>query len=179
MPGEAKPTAEVNGVLWGTRSADWAQLQEGQCQPVYEAVLERLSVGPGTALLDAGCGAGMASQMAASRGARVTGVDASEALLAIARQRVPDGTFGCSDLETLPFADASFDAVTGFNSFQYAGNPGKALAEARRVTKPGGSRCDHDVGTARGHARGSAGRGPEATFARAAAGRSGAICAIE
>jgi len=117
MPGEAKPTAEVNGVLWGTRSADWASLQEGQCRPVYEAVLERLSVGPGTVLLDAGCGAGMASQMAASRGARVTGLDASEALLAIARQRVPEGTFGLSDLETLPFADKSFDVVTGFNSF--------------------------------------------------------------
>jgi SAM-dependent methyltransferase len=139
MPDEAKPTAEVNGVLWGTRPADWAALQEGQCRPVYEAVLERLSVGPGTVLLDAGCGAGMASQMAASRGARVTGLDASEALLAIARQRVPEGTFGSSDLETLSFADASFDVVTGFNSFQYAGNPGKALAEARRVTKPGGS----------------------------------------
>jgi SAM-dependent methyltransferase len=139
MPGEAKPTAEVNGVLWGTRAADWAALQEGQCRPVYEAVLERLSVGPGTVLLDAGCGAGMASQMAASRGARVTGLDASEALLAITRQRVPEGTFGCSDLETLTFADASFDVVTGFNSFQYAGNPGKALAEARRVTKPDGS----------------------------------------
>src|ERR1700691_5042446 len=89
MPGEAKPTAEVNGVLWGTRSADWASLQEAQCRPVYEAVLERLSVGPGTVLLDAGCGAGLASQMAASRGARVTGLDASEALLAIAQQRVP------------------------------------------------------------------------------------------
>jgi SAM-dependent methyltransferase len=139
MPGEAKPTAEVNGVLWGTRSADWAQLQEGQCRPVYEAVLERLNVGPGTVLLDAGCGAGMASQMAASRGGQISGVDASEALLTIARQRVPEGTFGHSDLETLPFADASFDVVTGFNSFQYAGNPGKALAEARRVTKPGGS----------------------------------------
>jgi SAM-dependent methyltransferase len=139
MPGEAKPTAEVNGVLWGTRSADWAALQEGQCRTVFEAVLERLSVGPGTVLLDAGCGAGLALQMAASRGARVTGLDASEALLTIARQRVREGTFGCSDLETLPFADASFDVVTGFNSFQYAGNPGKALAEARRVTKPGGS----------------------------------------
>ena len=138
MPGEAKPTAEVNGVLWGARSADWASLQERQCRPVYEAVLERLNVGPGMAFLDAGCGSGMAAQIAASRGARISGLDASEAMLAIARQRVPEGTFGCSDLETLPFADASFDAVNGFNSFQYAGNPGRALAEARRVTKPGG-----------------------------------------
>ena len=139
MPGDAKPTAEVNGVLWGSRADDWASLQEGQCRPVYEAVLERLSACPGMALFDAGCGAGMAAQIAASRGALVSGLDASETLLAIARQRVPSGTFGSGDLETLPYADASFDAVTGFNSFQYAGNPASALSEARRVTRPGGT----------------------------------------
>ncbi len=137
MSGAANSTAKVNGSLWGARAKDWAELQEGQCRPVYEAVLERLSVGPGMALFDAGCGAGMSAEMAAARGAKVAGVDASEALLAISRQRVPAGRFVCGDLETIPFADASFDVVTGFNSFQYAGNPGKALAEARRVTKPG------------------------------------------
>ncbi len=139
MSGDAKSTAEVNGKLWGARVDDWATLQEGQCKPVFEAVLERLKTGPGTILLDAGCGSGMASQIAASRGARVTGLDASEAMLAIARRRVPSGTFVAGDLETLPFADASFDAVTGFNSFQYAGNRGQALAEARRVIKAGGT----------------------------------------
>ena len=139
MPADAKPTAEVNGALWGTRATDWATLQEGQCRPVYEAVLERLSVGPETAYLDAGCGAGMAAQMAAARGAQVTGFDASPALLAVARERVPARDFQSGDLESLPFADGSFDVVTGFNSFQYAANPGKALAEARRVTRPNGA----------------------------------------
>jgi ubiquinone/menaquinone biosynthesis C-methylase UbiE len=139
MSVEVKPTAETNGALWGARARDWANIQEGQCRPVYEVVLEQLSVGSGTALLDAGCGAGMAAQMATARGAQVTGFDAAEPLLAIARERVPTATFGQGDLETLPFADASFDVVTGFNSFQYAGNPVKALAEARRVTKPGGA----------------------------------------
>ena len=42
------------------------------------------------------------------------------------------------ELEELPFADASFDAVTGFNSFQYAARPAVALAEARRVAGPDG-----------------------------------------
>lgn len=138
MSVEAKPTAELNSVLWGSRAADWAALQEGQCRPVYEAVLERLKVGPGTNFLDAGCGAGMAAQMAAMRGARVSGFDAAEALLAIARERVPAGMFLAGDLETLPFADDSFDVVAGFNSFQYAANPVKALSQARRVARPGG-----------------------------------------
>jgi hypothetical protein len=39
----------------------------------------------------------------------------------------------------LPFSDHGFDVVTGFNSFQYAGNPIVALGEARRVTRPGGT----------------------------------------
>ena len=93
---------------------------------------------PGTRYLDIGCGAGMATQMASTLGAEVVGIDASEALLAIARERTPGGDFRVGDVEALPFADRSFDVVTGFNSLQYAGNPGVALAEARRVAEPEG-----------------------------------------
>jgi ubiquinone/menaquinone biosynthesis C-methylase UbiE len=137
MADEAKLTGEANGILWGERAADWAALQEGRCRPVYEAVFDRLGVGAGTAYLDAGCGAGMAAQIAASHEAHVSGCDASDALLAIARRRVPAGNFHRSDLEQMPFADGSFDVVTGFNSFQYAAHPGRALAEGRRVSRPG------------------------------------------
>ena len=42
MSSESKPTAEVNGVLWGSRVDDWAALQEGQCRPVFEEVLVKL-----------------------------------------------------------------------------------------------------------------------------------------
>jgi ubiquinone/menaquinone biosynthesis C-methylase UbiE len=71
------------------------------------------------------------------RGARVSGLDASEALIAIARDRVPNGDFRIGELERLPFSDSSFDLATGFNSFQYAANPVAALTEARRVAKHG------------------------------------------
>jgi SAM-dependent methyltransferase len=108
-------------------------------RPVYEAVLERAGVKSSTRYLDVGCGAGMAAQIAAARGAQVSGIDAAEALLQIARWRTPGGNFRQSDLEELPFDDHSFDVVTGFNSFQYAGNPAVALGEAQRVTKPGGT----------------------------------------
>jgi SAM-dependent methyltransferase len=80
----------------------------------------------------------MAARLAADRGAAVSGFDAAGALLAVARRRVPGGDFRLADLEEVPFADASFDVVTGFNSFQFAGNPVRALAEARRVVRPGG-----------------------------------------
>jgi SAM-dependent methyltransferase len=58
-------------------------------------------------------------------------------LLAIARSRVPQGDYRVGELEELPFADDSFDMVTGFNSFQYAADPKAALSEAKRVAKPG------------------------------------------
>jgi len=139
MAEELKPrTSATNGPLWGARPRDWSEIQEGVVRPAYAAVLERLGIGAGTRYLDAGCGAGLAAQMAAARGAEVSGIDAAEALLAIARMRTPKGDFRHGDLEELPFADRSFDAVTGFNSFQYAANPVIALREARRVTKPGG-----------------------------------------
>lgn len=107
-------------------------------RPVFEAVLERTRVGPGTRYLDDGCGSGMAAEMAAARGAEVSGIDAAEAMLSIARSRVPAGDFRQGDLEDLPFSDESFDVVTGFNSLQYARNPVAALREARRVAKRGG-----------------------------------------
>ena len=134
MATDLKPrTSTINGRLWGVRARDWANLQEGNTRPVYDAVFGRAGVKASTRYLDVGCGAGMAAQMASALGARVAGIDASEALLAIARERTPGGDFRIGDLEALPFSDRCFDVVTGFNSFQYAGNPGSALAEARRV----------------------------------------------
>jgi SAM-dependent methyltransferase len=139
MNSQLKPqTSTINGRLWEARARDWAGLQEGMVRPVYEAVLRRTGMKAGTRYLDVGCGAGMAAQMASALGAQVAGIDASEALLTIARERTPSGDFRIGDLEALPFTERSFDVVTGFNSFQYAGNPGEALAEARRVAMPDG-----------------------------------------
>ena len=80
----------------------------------------------------------MAAQLAAERGAQVSGLDAAENLLAIAKTRLPTGDLRVGRLEELPYPDDSFDVVTGFNSFQYAANPINALTEAKRVVRPGG-----------------------------------------
>jgi SAM-dependent methyltransferase len=132
-------TSAVNGRLWGARARDWAEVQEGQCAAAFHAVLDHAGVGAGTRHLDVGCGAGMAVMLSASRGASVCGIDAAEALLAIARERTPAGDFRLGDIEALPFDDDAFDLVTGFNAFQYAGDPAQALREAGRVTRPGGT----------------------------------------
>jgi SAM-dependent methyltransferase len=140
MPTDEKPkTGKLSGRLWGARARDWSDVQEPMTSGVYDAVFQRLGVGVQTNYLDVGCGSGLAAQLAAERGAKVSGVDAAENLLAIAQSRVPAGQFHVADLEELPFTDKTFDVVTGFNSFQYAANPDAALAQAKRVTKSRGA----------------------------------------
>jgi ubiquinone/menaquinone biosynthesis C-methylase UbiE len=134
---QRRSTSAGNGRFWGSAAADWATIQERTCGPVYLETFDRLNLKAGTNYLDLGCGAGLAARFAAQRGARVSGLDAAENLLAIARDRVPDGDFHLGELESLPFPDSSFDLVTGFNAFQYAASPVAALAEAKRVAKSG------------------------------------------
>lgn len=116
---------------------DWAETWEGPRgwgTPVYEHVLDRARIGPGTSVLDCGCGAGRFARMAADRGASIAGIDAAQGLIEIAAERTPEGDFRVGDLEALPWPEDSFDAVTGFSAFQFADDKALALAEARRVS---------------------------------------------
>ncbi|WP_445280795.1 class I SAM-dependent methyltransferase [Streptomyces sp. DSM 118148] len=83
------------GVNPCARARDWSEIQERMLVPLYEAVYERLDVGPATRLLGLHCGSGLALLMASSRGAAVTGVDSCRELLALARERLsPDAAPG-------------------------------------------------------------------------------------
>jgi len=87
----------------------------------------------GTRFLDLGCGGGGASELAASKGAQVTGIDASENLIEIARRRVPGGRFFVGDLEELPLESHAYDVVSASNSLQFVGDKARALAEVKRA----------------------------------------------
>jgi SAM-dependent methyltransferase len=102
---------------------------------VYVHVLDRTGIGEGARVLDCGCGAGRFARLAADRGASLAGIDASDELIAIAAERVPEGEFRAGDLERLPWADDTFDVVTGFSAFQFADDKVQALREARRVSR--------------------------------------------
>ncbi len=130
--------AERWGRLWGARADEWASTEEQQL-PTYEAAIDRLGVGADDRVLEVGCGSGVFLRAAADRGAVVTGIDSSERLVELARARAPEADVSVGDLQELPYADDSFDVVAGFNSFFFAADMVAALAEARRVTKPGGS----------------------------------------
>src|SRR5215211_1569937 len=138
---DMSPTAVADsagrwGPLWGARPADWA-LSEDQQVPTYEDALTRVGLEPAQLVLDIGCGVGAFLRLVEARGARAFGLDASEALLDLARQRVPDADLRVGDMEALPYDDDTFDLVTGFNSFFFANDIVAAVREAGRVAKPG------------------------------------------
>lgn len=105
---------------------------------VWAAVAGAAGVGERTSLLDLGCGDGAFCAFAARTGAIVHGVDVEPDAIALALEAVPVGDFRLGLMESLPWADASFDVVTSFNAVQYALDPELALAEARRVVRTDG-----------------------------------------
>jgi SAM-dependent methyltransferase len=101
-------------------------------------VLGCLGSGPG-AVLDAGMGPGRLCTELASRDWTVSGIDASEEMVANARARLPGRAAALvrSEIESLPYEDATFDAVAATGVLEYA-DVSKALAELARVLRPGG-----------------------------------------
>ena len=102
-------------------------------------------VGPGMTLLDCGCGPGSITLGLAEALApgEVVGVDRDASRVEIAEQAaaeqgVDNVRFQTADVQHLPFADASFDAVFAHAVLQHIKEPLRAIAEMRRVLKPGG-----------------------------------------
>jgi ubiquinone/menaquinone biosynthesis C-methylase UbiE len=92
-------------------------------------------------VLDVGCGTGVLLERIVDRfpDAQATGVDLSPAMVAQARRRLPPQvTLEVADAEALPFPASSFDFVLSLSSFHFWPDPRRALAELRRVLRPGG-----------------------------------------
>ncbi|MBB5059468.1 SAM-dependent methyltransferase [Granulicella aggregans] len=106
-----------------------------------EEFIARLAIAPGSRVLDIACGTGNSAIPLARAGAIVTGVDIATNLLEQARERATaEGlkiTFDEGDAEALPYADASFDAVTTMFGAMFAPRPALVASECARVLKPG------------------------------------------
>jgi SAM-dependent methyltransferase len=113
------------------------------------ALLDAVGTDAGTRLLDVGCGPGPVSAAAVARGAVVTGVDVSDAMLALARAAVPEADFRLGSAEALPVDDGEFDAVCGNFVLPHVGHPDRAVTEALRALRAGGRLALTDWDTAR------------------------------
>lgn len=120
------------------------------------ALLDRLALTDARAALDVGCGTGdqvteMARRM--PRGGTAAGVDVSEAMIAEAHRRAAKDsaavTFRVADVLSLPYPDGAFDVCRAQAVLQHLADPGKAVREMVRVTRPGGrvGVLEYDLGT--------------------------------
>jgi SAM-dependent methyltransferase len=108
---------------WGPRMAEAAAIELGQY------------------VLDVGCGTGALACAAAERvgpKGRVVGLDPNEQMLAVARRKPTGVTWQLGRAESLPFEDASFDAVVSQFALMFFESKPTAIAEMLRVLRPGG-----------------------------------------
>jgi SAM-dependent methyltransferase len=112
-------------------------------ESVADEVVEAAGARAGERLLDVATGSGNAAVAAARRGARVTGLDITPELLAVAERRAAEEgleiAFIEGDAANLPFEDDSFDRVTSVFGAMFASDQARTAAELLRVCRPGGS----------------------------------------
>ena len=124
--------------VWNEEAATFAEHWGGLADPARHAIADALELQAGVRLLDIGCGGGDFCALALARGAQVSGIDAAPAMVEIARGHAAGADLRVGAMERLPWDDGTFDAVTGFNSLQFADDPVSALREWVRVVRPGG-----------------------------------------
>ena len=141
-------SAEKQGPLWGAAPRDWAEIAEPGQVPFYEAAFDALGVEPELHCSTSAVGPASRCSWRTSAVRRSRELTPPRACSRWLAERVPDGDLRHGDIEELPFADGTFDAVTAFNSVQYATDPAAALREIKRVAKRGAGVAIATWGTA-------------------------------
>lgn len=121
---------------WSAVAHGWARLWGSFADPVRTAIIAAAGIGPGTRVLDAGCGSGEFLRLLSATGAEAVGADPAAAMVEIARGS--GVAVVRAALDELPFAAASFDVATAVNALQFADDTTGALRELARVVRPGG-----------------------------------------
>jgi SAM-dependent methyltransferase len=128
---------------FGPAAAAYAVSAVHRGGPDLDAMVAAGLQGGGERVLDLGCGPGHTTLAFAARGARVTGLDLTPAMLGVARQLAAErgldnARFEQGDASALPFEEGSFDVVTSRLSAHHYAEPAAVLREVVRVLAPGG-----------------------------------------
>jgi SAM-dependent methyltransferase len=122
--------------------AAYDRLREQNESVEFSNRLHEYDLFKGRRVLDVGCGNGYVLSRFAAAGAEVVGVDITRKAIELCEARFRlaglTGKFQIADAESLPFADASFDCVTSMGVLHHVPDTEAAVAEIRRVLKPGG-----------------------------------------
>lgn len=129
---------ETERARWAGGADAYAKTFAPFCAGPATDLLDAAGVRAGVAVLDVGTGTGTVAALAAGRGARVTAVDAEPSMVVATAARLPEADVRQAILPVLPFPDATFDAVVANFVINHVGDPAAAVAELRRVTRPGG-----------------------------------------
>ena len=121
---------------WAVLAQDYADYRIGYSNELYDTIAA-FGLRRGGAILDVGCGTGIAGEPFAGNGFPLTGIDPSEAMLSQASQRIPNATYVKGEAEALPFPNERFDGVISGQTFHWI-DRARALAEAYRVLRRGG-----------------------------------------
>ncbi|HYM53259.1 MAG TPA: methyltransferase domain-containing protein [Candidatus Dormibacteraeota bacterium] len=106
--------------------------------PVAAQVVRNAALQPGERVLDVGTGTGNTLVEAAGEGRTLVGLDAAPAMLAIAKQRLPDAELIQGDFGAMPFPDGMFDVIVSSHALLFADDRVAVLREMRRVARAGG-----------------------------------------
>ncbi len=145
--------ARIASESFRQKGADWDEMRalDLPAQAVEDALLSLVPPGPDGRLLDIGTGTGRVLELLAPRVREALGVDASKAMLALARARLSGLDFAhcavqLADMYRLPLSDQSFDTVVLQMVLHHAEDPAGAVLEATRVLSRGGQLLVIDLG---------------------------------
>jgi SAM-dependent methyltransferase len=124
---------------WSGVAREWSALWGQFSDPARRALISPSGIGPGSRVLDVGCGSGEFLSMLQGLGTVTAGIDPAPGMLELARRNNPQSDIRLGAVESLPWPDRSFDFVTAVNALQFADDTLVALAEMTRVTTPGGT----------------------------------------